>query len=169
MQLPPGAVLEDSGQGNSLALPPGAELETAQPQQPAPVGTIRAADQPTNIRDRFVKWADNVANDIKYGTDITGVGTVLKKMGAHGVYSGNSEAVGDFMASLPLGLLRNVKGQAEVAQGQFGQGTKDIAGGALQAATIPASFMAPEAAEATASAPGKAIGALRARSEIIVH
>src|SRR5262249_13445170 len=157
-------VLEDSGQADNLRLPPGAELETTQPQQAQPVGTIRAADQPTNTRDRFVKWADNVANDIKYGTDITGVGTVLKKMGAHGVYSGNSEAVGDFMASLPLGLLRNVKGQAEVAQGQIGQGTKDIAGGALQAATIPASFVAPEAAEATAAAPGKVMGAIGGKS-----
>ena len=100
-------------------------------------------------------------NDIKHGSDITGVGTVLKKMGAHGVYSGNPEAVGDFMASLPLGLLRATKGAGEVTQsGQTWQGTKDIVGGGLQAATIPSAFIAPQGAEAAAAAPGKVAGAI---------
>jgi hypothetical protein len=86
---------------------------------------------------------------------------VLKKMGAHGVYSGNPEAVGDFMASLPLGVLRNIKGQAETSQpGKLWQGTKDILGGTAQAATMPGSFVAPEAGEVAASGADKAMQSL---------
>src|SRR5579872_7595121 len=46
---------------------------------------ISASPEPTGVSDRIARWTENVANDIKYGTDTTGVGTVLKKMGAHGV------------------------------------------------------------------------------------
>jgi len=55
-------------------------------------------------------------DDIRHGTDVTGIGTLLHKMGAHGVYNGNPEAVGDFMASIPLGALRAAKGGAEITQ-----------------------------------------------------
>lgn len=118
---------------------------------------MRISAQPasTGWRDSFAKWIDNVTSDIKYGSDLTGVGTVLKKMGAHGVYSGEPEAVGDFMASLPLGLLRATKGGAEVTQsGKTWQGTKDIVGGGTQAATIPSAFMGGPAAETGAEAAG---------------
>jgi hypothetical protein len=127
-----------------------------------PSGYIQATPQPQGIRDSIANWADNVANDIKNGTDITGVGSVLKKMGAQGVYKGNPEAVGDFMASLPLGLLRATKGAAEVTQsGQQWQGAKDMAGGAMQASTIPGAFVAPEAAEAAGEQGGKVLTAIR--------
>src|ERR1700678_262090 len=113
--------------------------------------TISAGQEPTTYLGKFGRWAENVANDIKYGTDHTGIGTVLQKMGAHGVYNGNSDAVGDFMASLPLGLLKMGKGSSEVApeviggpQGKTWQGLKDVVGGGFQAATIPAAFVAPE-------------------------
>jgi len=116
-------------------------------------GTISATPQPTTYLGRFGQWAENVSNDIKNGTDNTGIGTVLKKMGNHGVYSGNSEALGDFMASLPLGLLKAGKGTTELApqviggpKGRTVQGLKDVIGGGLQAAQIPSAFVAPEAA-----------------------
>ena len=100
--------------------------------------TISATPQPSGLAERAERWADNVISDVKHGTDITGIGTVLKKMGAHGVYAGNPAAVGEFMASLPLGLLTMFKGQAQQAQaGKFIQGTKNTASGILQAATIP--------------------------------
>jgi len=122
---------------------------------------ISAEPAPSGWRDSVAKWADNVSNDIKYGTDVTGVGTVLKKMGAHGVYSGEPQAVGDFMASLPLGLARMTKGGAEVTQpGQTWQGTKDIVGGGLQAATIPSAFMGGPAAETGAEVAGAATSKL---------
>src|SRR5207249_8113639 len=94
-------------------------------------------------------------------TDITGVGTVLKKMGAHGVYNGNPEAVGDFIASLPLGVLQATKGGAEVTQsGKTWQGTKDIVGGTAQALTIPSAFMGGPAVEAGAAGAAAASGKL---------
>jgi hypothetical protein len=129
----------------------------AQPAQTpfAPYSQITgmsAQPAPTGIRDKISTWSQNVMNDIKYGTDVTGVGSVLKKMGAHGVYSGEPEAVGDYMASLPLGLLRATKGGAEITQaGKTWQGTKDVVGGGLQAAQIPASFMGGEGVSAAAS------------------
>jgi hypothetical protein len=109
------------------------------------------------MADRMAQWAQNVSNDIKYGTDTTGVGTVLKKMGAHGVYSGNSQAVGDYMASLPLGALKAFQGQEELAQGKIGQGAGDLVGGVSQALTMPTSVIAPEAAGEAATAVDKAI------------
>lgn len=115
------------------------------------VGTISATPQPKSFFGRYAQYLENVADDIKYGTDRTGVGTVMKALGAHGVYNGNSEKVGDFMASLPLGLLRATKGQAELTpevlggpKGQTWQGVKDLVGGGLQATQIPAAFVAPE-------------------------
>src|SRR5580700_7388603 len=66
----------------------------AQPVQTT--ATISAIHEPTTFLGKFGRWAENVSNDMKYGTDETGIGTVLKKMGAHGVYMGNPEAVGDF-------------------------------------------------------------------------
>lgn len=117
--------------------------------------TIGPQPQDTGMMSRLQKWSENVANDVKYGTDETGIGTVLKKMGAHGVYNGNSEGVGDFMASLPLGLLRATKGVAETGQGQAWQGTKDIVGGAAQAATMPASLaVSPAGGEVAEGASG---------------
>src|SRR5437879_5174266 len=84
-------------------------------QTQAPTATIGPIRKPAHIGEALEQWTDNVLNDIKYGTDLTGVGTVLKKMGAHGVYAGNPEAVGDFMASLPLGVLKMIRGGAKVS------------------------------------------------------
>jgi hypothetical protein len=132
-------------------------------QAPTPQATISAVKEPTTFIGKFGRWAENVSNDLKYGTDETGIGTVLKKMGAHGVYNGHPEAVGDFMASLPLGLLKMAKGTSELTpevmggpQGKTMQGLKDVVGGGLQAATMPAAFVAPEAGEAGAELAGEA-------------
>lgn len=153
MPVPTGFTLDQPQQApppstGPKGLPAGFTLDQpAQPQAQQPQLEFRAMPEPQNVSDRLTRWSENVMNDIKYGTDITGVGTVLKKMGAHGVYNGNSQGVGDFMASLPLGLLRAFKGQNEIESGHVWQGTKDIAGGGLQAATIPGAFVAPEAGE----------------------
>ena len=113
-----------------------------------PTGTVTAQpDQ--SLADKASQWAQNVQSDLKNGTDLTGVGSVLKAMGAHGLDSGNSQAVGDFMGSLPLGVAKMVQAGGEAGQGQIKQGAKDAIGGALQASTIPASFVAPEAGDAT--------------------
>jgi hypothetical protein len=135
---------------------PGASQITGISAQPAPSGW----------RDSVAKWAENVSNDLKYGTDTTGVGTLLKKMGAHGLDYGNSEEVGNFMGSLPLGLARATKGGAEITQqGKTWQGTKDVVGGTLQAATIPSTFMGGPAAETGAEAAVTAGGKLFGSAE----
>jgi hypothetical protein len=137
--------------------------QTKQVVQPTATATISAIHEPTTFLGKFGRWAENVSNDMKYGTDETGIGTVLKKMGAHGVYMGNPEAVGDFMASLPLGLLKAAKGTSELApaviggeKGRTWQGMKDVVGGGLQAIEIPSAFVAPEAGEIAAEGAGKA-------------
>lgn len=122
------------------------------PPQGVPEGTISAAKEPTSLGGKVEQWAQNVSDDIKYGTDKTGIGSVLKAMGAHGVYSGNPQAVGDFMASLPLGLAKATQGAGQVAQGKIAQGAGNVIGGAAQAATIPSAFMAPEIPKAPEAA-----------------
>lgn len=61
---------------------------------------------------------------------------------------GVGQGAGDFMMSLPLGLLKMAKGGTEIPQGKVLSGTGDIISGGLEAATIPGSFIAPEATEA---------------------
>lgn len=129
------------------------------------VGTVSAIKPPAHIGEALEQWANNVANDLKYGTDVTGVGTVLKKMGAHGVYAGNPEAVGDFMASLPLGAIKALQGVGKLAQGKIIAGGKDIASGTTQAATMPAAFVAPE--ESVLSKEGLANDAINAASKSV--
>jgi hypothetical protein len=142
-----GDIFDQLSSGNaspSTVASPSPSQQTVTPQQPS----ITATPEPTNVGGQVERWARNLSEDLKYGTDLTGIGTVLKKMGAHGVYSGNPAAVGDFMASLPLGLSKVVTGMGEVAQpGKRVQGAKDTVSGGLQAATIPSAFVAPEGAE----------------------
>lgn len=96
--------------------------------------------------------------DIKDGGDRTGIGTVLQKMGAHGVNVGSPEAVGNFMASLPLGLARMTKGAGEtITDPTSPQAAKDVLGGAVEASTIPSAFAAPPG---VAGAAGKVIEAI---------
>lgn len=119
--------------------------------------SISPVPAPQGISDKLAKWAKNVQDDIKYGTDLTGVGSVLKKMGAHGVYNGVPEKVGDFMASLPLGLARTAQGAGEVGGGHIGQGIKDVAGGLSDAATIPSMIVGGPGVK-TAAAAGQLAG-----------
>jgi hypothetical protein len=132
-----------------------AQRQTPQqpPDQPPAHASISAQPQPQGIGGKVAQWAQNVMDDIRYGTDLTGVGTVLKKMGAHGVSYGQPEQVGEFMASLPLGLLRAVKGMGE---GPTSQGLQDVGGGLLQAGQMPSMFLSPEAGEAAAAGVGAA-------------
>lgn len=121
--------------------------------------SVSAPPKAANAGALIKQWMTNVANDIKYGTDQTGVGTLLKKMGAHGVYMGNPQAVGDFMASLPLGLLKAGGGVADMHNNPV-QGMKDVGSGLLQASTMPGAFVAPEAAELSADTAGAASSAV---------
>lgn len=113
---------------------------------------IAAVPPPTGVADRFARWTQNVMDDIRHGTDLTGVGAVLKGLGAHGLDYGQPEKVGEFMGSIPLGVLRTSKGAAEVSQGKFTEGGKDVLGGVSQALTMPSMVAAPEGVGAGAAA-----------------
>jgi hypothetical protein len=115
------------------------------------VASIGATPQPKSLMGKLADWTDNVSADLQDGGDRTGLGTVMAKLGAHGLHNGNSAAVGDFMGSLPLGLLKAGKGTAEVTpqvlggeKGKTIQGVKDLVGGGLQAMQIPSAVVAPE-------------------------
>lgn len=124
--------------------------------------TISAVHEPTTLAGKVGQWAQDFTGDLKHGTGNTAPGRLLQKMGAPGLDTGVSEATGDFMGSAPLGVTRMVQGGAELAQsGKRWQGAKDIAGGALQAATIPSAFVAPEVAENASGVPGAIESAAR--------
>jgi len=124
---------------------------------------IRATPAASGWREKTERYLQNVADDLKYGTDVTGFGAMMKGLGAHGLYNGNPESVGDFIGSPLLGTLRAAKGGAEITQeGKAWQGTKDVVGGTAEALTIPSAFMGGPAAEvggeAAATAAGKVFG-----------
>jgi hypothetical protein len=128
------------------------QLEQTHSQAPEMGYTISAYHPPTTLLGKIGEWVDHVQSDLKNGTDQTGIGTVLKAMGAHGLNSGGGEYAGDLIASLPLGILKATKGATELApqviggpQGRTWQGVKDLVGGGLKAMTVPAAFVAPEA------------------------
>jgi hypothetical protein len=111
---------------------------------------MRAIQPPSGPVDHVQRWANDLADDLRYGGNRTGIGSLLKHLGAQPLESGTSSGVADFMGSIPLGVLRMVKGTAELSgtPSQLWQGVKDTAGGALQASTIPSAFVAPESGEA---------------------
>ena len=147
------ALAQQSGAVSSTPAPGsnGQSADTAPGTLTGQPATISAPQQPTSTMGKLAQWIDNVSADMRDGGDRTGVGTVLQKLGAHGLNSGNSQAVGDFMASLPLGLMKAAKGAAELVPSEIGgetgntwKGVKDLVGGGLQAIQEPAAFVAPE-------------------------
>lgn len=115
---------------------------------------------PASIGGRISKWAQNVQEDLKNGTDLTGIGTLMKKMGAHGLYNGNSEKLGELLGSLPMGLAKVAEGAGQLAggdqPGQMLSGAGRMVEGAGQAST----FIAPFGGGEAASAIEKGIGAI---------
>ena len=122
-----------------------------------PVSSALAAPKPTatigarpsgNILQRAGQYAGDVADDIRYGTGATLPGRVLQRAGAKGTTNGEPPAVGEFMASPVLGPLRVAQGGAQVASprnpGEMKEGAKNLIGGALQTAQMPAAFAGPE-------------------------
>jgi hypothetical protein len=106
---------------------------------------LSATPKPTGVAEKAERWLGDAANDVRYGTGTTVVGRGLKKMGAEGTAMGAPPEVGEFMASPELGTLRAAKGAMELPQeGKRWQGTKDVVGGAMQAAQIPSSVLVPE-------------------------
>lgn len=125
----------------------------------APSGAASIGPQPksTGMLNDAENWFRDASNDLKYGTTTTLAGRVLRAMGAKGTEYGTPEQVGDFMASPMLGPLKAAQGAAEIPQsGKAWQGTKDLVGGTLDAATIPLAFAGGPAAEGGANLAGRA-------------
>jgi hypothetical protein len=103
--------------------------ESAKPQPSVTNGTI-SAYKPTmeqkfdDLRQKLSEFANRGSGSFKAG----------------------DTGIGDFMASPLLGLLRATKGSAEIQGGKPWQGAKDIAGGGMEAGTIPSLMFAPEGA-----------------------
>lgn len=153
--IPQGAQIDPDVPTETVPVPSGAEIDN-----PA---TISAIPPPRSVPEAIERWAKNVQSDIENGTDITDVGKVLKSAGAEGVYKGNSKAVGDYMASIPLGLLKVIQGGAQIRQGHPLTGAATTTKGALQTFELPGAFVAPEAEE---TAPGVIDAATQAGKEL---
>jgi hypothetical protein len=118
------------------------------PARPYEVGTAYATPEPSGLAEKAERWAANVQADLLHGTDLTGVGAILKGMGAHGFESGVSKETANLIGSLPLGLARAGQGVAELPQsGKRWAGTKNTVGGLLGAGQLPGMVVAPESAE----------------------
>lgn len=146
---------------NAITLPDATQQQTQQTQPPTdatgfPKGIVSVDPGPPTLGGKFERWARNLNEDLRDGTDLTGIGTVLKKMGAHGL---GDNPVGDFMGSIQLGLAKALIGASELSQGKVWPGMRDTASGVLGVGTIPLSFAGPEggvAGEAFDTAAGKA-------------
>jgi len=129
-----------------------AQKQQAQPTA-APVATIRATPGSMpgdSIPSKITLWAQNLRNDLMHGTESTDIGKLYKSLGGQPLANGQGEGVGEFIGSPILGPTRIIQGASELPQtGRRWQGTKDVVGGALDTATIPGGFMAPEAGELT--------------------
>lgn len=129
--------------------------QSSQPQQAAPVATIRATpgSMPSDsLPSKVTLWARNLAADLRDGGQRTDIGRLYTSIGGQPLSAGQGEGVGDVIGSPILGPLRTTQGVSELPQsGRHWQGVKDTVGGVLDTATIPGSFVAPEAGEIAAA------------------
>jgi hypothetical protein len=127
----------------------------AAPPQGVPVGQISAGNQPTTLGGKVEQAWKDIQGDIKYGNTRTPVGSFLKAIGAQPTENGVAPGAADMLSSPYMGVAKASEGVGQVMQpGKRLQGAGNIGKGAVQAATIPASFIAPEAAPEAASATG---------------
>jgi hypothetical protein len=104
-------------------------------------GAISAA--PTGV----LPWLHSAENDIRYGTDTTLPGKVLKFLGAPGINKGVNEETADNIAGPIIGPIKAAEGIAETPQHPV-MGPIHAVGGVLQTISPALNFVAPEASEA---------------------
>lgn len=136
------------------------EKPTAQPWEKPQEGPASAppSGPPMLPRGQLVaapktasNWLGDVENDLREGGSRTLIGRGLGSLqgrgdkGYSGLQAGVSPGVAEFMGSPELGMTHAAKGFAEIGEGHPLTGQKDVGLGALQASTIPTSFVAPEA------------------------
>lgn len=124
------------------------KMRGTQPQPAANIGQISARPNAT-WQDKASNYLSDMENDVRQGDDATLPGKVLKFLGAKGTDKGVPQAVSNYIASPILGPIKTAQG---VVEGNVGK----TVGGIAQTATIPSSFIAPQAAEgAIAKIPSK--------------
>lgn len=125
--------------------------QPTQQQRPAPVATVSAAPGSMpgdSLPSKVTLWAKQLQADLMDGGQRTDIGKLYMSIGGQPLANGQGEGVGEFMGSPILGPLKTTQGVSELPQsGRRWQGVKDTVGGALDTATIPGGFMAPEAGE----------------------
>ena len=148
---PAGVSFDDPTSQATTVSVPGQPSQPVQPVESStymPTATISAVPKPDGVAANVEQWADQVKNDLMNGTTNTRVGELLHFLGAHGLAKGVSPETAQFMGSPLLGPTQVLKGAAELPQsGKRWQGVKNTVGGALDTATIPGAFVAPEAGE----------------------
>lgn len=144
---------------------PWEKYSNPQPQESGPWAKYEPATEVSGAAERSApiasmganqmsptSWLGDVENDLREGGSRTIVGRGLGHLqgrgekGYSGLQSGVSPETAEMMGSVPLGVTRAVKGMSEIGSGHPLTGGGDVIAGGLQAATIPASFVAPEAA-----------------------
>lgn len=114
---------------------------------PAPTASVSATPSGP------LSWLNQAESDFRYGGQSTILGKLLHSMGAQGVNVGSQAGAGEQLVSPVLGTLHAAQGVAMTPDHPIA-GPLKAAGGVLEAATLPASFMAPEAGETAAKVPG---------------
>lgn len=119
------------------------------PRTPGPEkSTAQIGQQQSGV----LPWLKNLEGDIRYGTNTTGPGSFLHKLGMQPTSAGVGKQ-SDMLATPITGPIHAAQGAAELPSHPW-QGTKDLVGGIAETATLPSMVAAPEAAEAASRAPG---------------
>lgn len=146
--IPQGAQIGEE-QSAGIPIPSGAQIGGEPAEGTGHEATISA--KPTGVG----QWLRDLESDIRGGGGATLPGRVLQKMGAQGINVGAQAQGGETLTSPLTGAVHTAQGVAEIPQHPV-SGTGHALGGLLEAATLPLSFMAPEAGELAAGAAGKA-------------
>jgi len=103
----------------------------------------------TGIGSDIENYANDIKSDLMQGTNNTGLGHVLRYMGAQPLAAGQGEGAANAVAAIPLGATKVIQGVGQLGQsGKRLQGAGNVIGGALQAGSELAPFF-----------PGEIVGA----------
>lgn len=127
------------------------DIPTTQAAPPKPTASVSKA--PGGVGG----YLSSLEGDVKYGSQNTLLGKMLHGMGAQGTQVGAQAGAGDTLASPITGPIHTAQGVSQMGQHPF-LGALKALGGLAETASIPAAFMAPEAAESAAAAPSKVTG-----------
>jgi len=140
--------------GKQISPPAGkidfSDLEVGSPSgPPSAIKAASSAPEPGQISEAptgVLPWLHSAENDIRYGTDNTLPGKVLKFLGAPGINRGVNEETADNIAGPIIGPIKTAEGIAETTDHPI-MGPIHAVGGALQTLSPALNFVAPESSE----------------------